>query len=88
MRRSTISGLLGFVVSFSAASTFPVPAQAIAVPQQVTSSYNLDLVPSPNGHSSVMITIVGGREQLFLREDEKARWMQITKDHADHEDPA
>ena len=87
MYRRAICGLLGFAVSFSAASTVPAHAQ-VAVPQQVTSSYNLDLVPSPDGHSSVMITIVGGREQLFLREDEKARWIQITKDDADHEDPA
>lgn len=69
-------------------------AQAIAWPQplaearQVTRSYNFDLVPASTGHRSVMITMVAGRQQLFLLDELSGRWTQITHDDADHEDPA
>lgn len=61
---------------------------AISKAQQATHSYNLDLVPSPDGSRDVMITIVGGREQLFIRKANTEHWIQITHEDADHEDPA
>jgi TolB protein len=68
-----------------------VPAFGQSTPlgpaHQVTHSFNLDLVPSPDGSQAVMITIVGGREQLFLRSIDGKRSVQITHDDADHEDP-
>ena len=59
----------------------------IATARQVTSSYNLDLVPSPDGKRAVLIRIIGGREQLFTMAIDGSGEAQITRDDADHEDP-
>ena len=55
--------------------------------RQVTASYNLDLVPSPDGKRAVIIKIIGGREQLFAMNMDGSGETQITRDDADHEDP-
>ena len=60
----------------------------LAIPYQLTYSYNLDGVPSPDARSMVFIRIVEGREQLFLRALDGAGERQITRGAADHEDPA
>ena len=59
----------------------------IARARQVTASYNLDLVPSPDGRRAVLIKIIGGREQLFTMAMDGGGETQITGDDADHEDP-
>ena len=59
----------------------------IARAVQVTKSYNLDLVPAPDGKRAVMIRIVGGREQLFALNVDGTGERQITTEDADHEDP-
>ena len=59
----------------------------IARARQVTASYNLDLVPSPDGKRAVLIKIIGGREQLFTMTMDGSGETQITRDDADHEDP-
>lgn len=60
----------------------------IAQARQMTASYTLDLVPSPDGLRAVYIRIVGGREQLFTMNLDGSGEAQITRDDADHEDPA
>jgi TolB protein len=55
---------------------------------QVTYSYNMDAVPSPDGKTLVFIRIVEGREQLFLMNADGGNERQLTRDAADHEDPA
>ncbi len=75
------------IALFAAAILFAQEA-AIGKAMQVTHSYNLDLVPSPDGSRDVMITIVAGREQLFMRKAETDHWIQLTNEDADHEDPA
>jgi TolB protein len=55
---------------------------------QVTYSYNLDGVPSPDGRAMVFIRIVEGREQLFRMDLDGRSEVQITRAAADHEDPA
>ena len=55
--------------------------------RQVTASYNLDLVPSPDGKRAVLIKIIGGREQLFTMNMDGSGETQITQGDADHEDP-
>jgi TolB protein len=60
----------------------------IARARQLTQSYNLDLVPAPDGKRAVMIRIVGGREQLFVLGIDGKGEKQITLEDADHEDPA
>ena len=70
-------------------SSVPVDAQAgpISRARQITASYNLDLVPSPDGQKAVLIKIIGGREQLFTMAMDGSGETQITRDDADHEDP-
>jgi len=76
-------------VAISAAA---VPAMAqmapIARARQVTASYNLDFVPSPDGRRAVLIKIIGGHEQLFAMNLDGSGETQITREGADHEDPA
>ena len=60
----------------------------VARARQITASYNLDLVPSPDGKKAVLIKIIGGREQLFAMNMDGSGETQITRDDADHEDPA
>jgi TolB protein len=55
---------------------------------QVTYSYNLDGVPSPDGKRLLFIRIIEGREQLFTMASGGGGERQITRDAADHEDPA
>lgn len=62
--------------------------EPIGLARQVTHSFNLDLVPSPDGSRAVMISVVAGREQLFLTAPDGSEPVQITHDDADHEDPA
>jgi TolB protein len=71
-----------FVSGVAAAQSGP-----IARAEQVTQSYNLDLVPAPDGKRAVMIRIVGGREQLFTVGIDGKGEKQITAEDADHEDP-
>ena len=68
------------------------PAQTIGGPvgaaRQVTASYTYDLVPAPDGRRAVMIRVIGGREQLFVRPlGTPGSEKQITFGDADHEDP-
>jgi TolB protein len=56
--------------------------------RQVTHSQNADPSFAPDGHRMVYISVVAGREQLFISEiDGKDAW-QLTTDSLDHEDPA
>jgi len=82
MRRGIIALLLSACPIGAHAQTTPV-----ADAKQVTTSYTLDLVPSPDGQSAVMIRILGGREQLFTAKLDGTGEKQITFDDADHEDP-
>jgi len=56
--------------------------------RQVTASYTVDLVPSPKSDRAVMIRMIEGREQLFVMDLSGANERQLTRDAADHEDPA
>ena len=55
---------------------------------QVTYSYNLDGVPSPDGKRLLFIRIIEGKQQLFTMAIGGGGERQITSDAADHEDPA
>lgn len=84
---------VGFLaVAAASASTASAEFVPTRLAQQVTHSFNADLVPSPDGKRAVMISMVGGREQLFLLDLAQGVSMhmpqtQITRDDADHEDP-
>jgi TolB protein len=55
--------------------------------RQVTASYTFDLVPSPDATRAVLIRVIAGREQLFMKSLANGSEVQITRDDADHEDP-
>ena len=71
----------------SAAGAAAAQGAPLARAAQVTASYNLDLVPSPDGRRAVLIKIISRREQLFTMNMDGSGEIQITRDDADHEDP-
>ena len=60
----------------------------LGVAHQLTYSYNLDNSLSPDGRQIAFIRIIEGREQLFVMNSDGTGEKQITRDDADHEDPA
>lgn len=80
--------LLLFVLG--AAGLTPLRAQSapLGLAWQLTHSYNLDNALAPDGKRMVFIRIIEGREQLFTMDDGGRNEIQITRDAAQHEDPA
>jgi TolB protein len=68
----------------------PASAQAPPAPsaRQVTHSENYDPSISPDGRQMVYISLVAGREQLFVRSLDGREVRQLTTDSVNHEDPA
>jgi TolB protein len=60
----------------------------LGVAYQLTYSYNLDNSLSPDGKQMVFIRIIAGREQLFVMNADGKGEKQLTREDADHEDPA
>jgi TolB protein len=83
MKHAWILAATSLIIAEAAAAQ----SEPIARARQVTASYNLDLVPSPDGQRAVLIKIIGGREQLFTMGLDGSGEAQITRDDADHEDP-
>jgi len=63
-------------------------SQPMGLAWQLTYSYNMDNAPSPDGRRMVFIRIIEGREQLFAMNSDGTGEVQLTRDAADHEDPA
>ena len=55
---------------------------------QLTYSSNYDPSLSPDGLQMVYISVIDGREQLFIMNSDGTSSKQLTRDVADHEDPA
>ena len=70
------------------ASALPAQDAPISRARQITSSYTVDLVPSPSSDRAVLIRMIEGREQLFIMSLDGGSEKQLTGDDADHEDPA
>src|SRR4051794_25512553 len=79
--------IMALPILASAAAPAAGQGTPIAHARQVTASYAMDLAPSPDGKRGVLIRIMGGREQFFLRGLDDGGETQITRDDADHEDP-
>jgi TolB protein len=60
----------------------------LSIPVQITHSINDSPAPSPDGKRLVYLSVVAGKEQLFLMDVDGSNAVQITRDDADHEDPA
>ena len=67
-----------------------VPGQRVAVSQAYQLSHTTKYDPSlsPDGQRMVYITVIDGREQLFIMKVDGSDSHQLTHDDADHEDPA
>src|SRR4051812_34712946 len=63
-------------------------SQPAGLAWQLTYSYNMDSAPSPDGRRMVYIRVIEGREQLFAMNTDGTGEVQLTRDAADHEDPA
>ena len=55
---------------------------------QITHAQNFDPFPSPDGKKLIFISMISGKEQLFTMDADGSRIAQVTRDDADHEDPA
>ena len=60
----------------------------ISIPIQLTHAQNFDPAPSPDGKKLVFISMLSGKEQLFTMDAGGKNIAQLTRDDADHEDPA
>jgi hypothetical protein len=60
----------------------------ISIPVQITHAQNFDPFPSPGGKKLVFISLISGKEQLFTMDVDGSNIVQLTRDDADHEDPA
>ncbi|HEY0992555.1 MAG TPA: hypothetical protein VGD80_36125 [Kofleriaceae bacterium] len=63
-------------------------AAPLGLAYQLTHSVTVDPSLSPDGARMVYITVVAGREQLFVSGIDGSKPVQITHDDYDHEDPA
>src|SRR5690349_5421994 len=78
--------LMSSALLFASAATAQMAPLSQA--RQLTASYNYDLAPAPDGKRAVLIKLLGGRQQLFVMNLDGSGETQITRDEADHEDPA
>lgn len=83
---------LGLLTGLFLATT-PTPeamaqSQPLGLAWQLTYSYNMDSTLSPDGKRMVFIRVIEGREQLFEMNTDGTGERQLTRDAADHEDPA
>ncbi|HEY7878186.1 MAG TPA: hypothetical protein VIC55_08165 [Gemmatimonadaceae bacterium] len=60
----------------------------LAQAREFTHAQNYDPSLSPDGRLMVYISVVAGREQLFIRSIDGHVAQQLTRDTVDHEDPA
>src|SRR5256885_14076557 len=82
-REGSMSVLLAVLV-LAAASDAPRPGLA----WQLTHAVTVDPSFAPDGQRMVSITVVAGREQLFVSGLDGSSPVQVTRDDFDHEDPA
>jgi TolB protein len=62
--------------------------RALSIPIEITHAQNFDPSPSPDGKRLVYISVISGKEQLFVMNVDGSNSVQLTRDDADHEDPA
>jgi TolB protein len=65
-----------------------VQARPISFPHQLTYSQNMDTSLAPDGKRLVYISVIEGHEQFFVMNADGTNSRQLTRDAADHEDPA
>jgi Tol biopolymer transport system component len=76
------------ILTFSLSVAAAAADRAISIPVQITHAQNYDPFPSPDGKKLVFISMISGKEQLFTMDADGSHVAQLTRDDADHEDPA
>jgi Tol biopolymer transport system component len=86
----THSLIVALVITAGLLPTARARGQRGAVSQayQLTHTAKYDPSLSPDGKRMVYITVVEGREQLFVMNADGSGAARLTRDDADHEDPA
>jgi len=82
------AGLVLAAVWLSAASALSGQSGRGVLAYALTHAQNYDASPSPDGRQLVYITALSGHEQLFIMDVDGTHSTQLTRDAADHEDPA
>src|SRR5205814_8964058 len=77
-----------FLLTFSFSLAAGAADKAISIPVQITHAQNFDPFPSADGKKLVFISMLSGKEQLFIMDVDDSNVVQLTRDDADHEDPA
>ena len=80
--------LLAILVMIVAAPLAHAQTKPLSAAYQITYAKNYDPSPAPDGKHLVYISMVAGREQLFVMNVDGSGSRQITSDTVDHEDPA
>lgn len=89
MRRPVpLADMLAGILVATASSPVHGQSSPLEIPYQLTYSYNMDNALAPDGKQMVFIRVIGGREQLFVMRTDGTGERQLTRDDADHEDPA
>jgi TolB protein len=78
----------GLLLCFAIASPLLAQDAPVGALRQITHAQNLDPSFSPDGRRMVYISVVAGREQLFVSSTDGKDVRQLTADSVDHEDPA
>jgi TolB protein len=83
MRRS--AHLFGALALYATAA---LSASPLTIPYQLTHAQNMDPSFRPDGQRMVYISVVAGKEQLFVMNTDGSGPIQVTHDDTNHEDPA
>ena len=86
--RSTLFAVLLATLLMLAVLPLSAQRRPDGLAYQVTYSANYDPSFSPDGTKMVYISMIEGREQLFIMNTDGTGSAQITRDDANHEDPA
>src|SRR6476620_2507106 len=85
---SKVTRLLGSWVVLLGAWQASAADLEISIPVQITHAQNFDPFPSPDSKKLVFISMISGKEQLLTMDVDGSNVVQLTRDDADHEDPA
>ena len=88
MNLRTFMILMSTVAAIALVATSSFAQAASGLAYQFTHSVNDDPFPSPDGPQIVYISVIEGKEQIFIMKADGTASRQITRDAANHESPA
>jgi TolB protein len=85
---STMAKSASLFLIIAAAGCFAQQFQPLTVAYQATHSVNGDVTLSPDGKQMIIVSEIAGKEQFVRMDLDGSHPVQLTRDEADHEDPA